>query len=165
MILTCPPYADLEVYSDDPADLSNMTWPEFVRCHRASIQQAASMLANDRFAVWVISDVRDKNTGLYRGLVAETVAAFQDVGLRLYNDLILLEPVGTARLRGANLFNRTRKVARTHQHVLVFVKGDPLRAARRLDPVDPRMLIAPEATVEDAVDDALHANPEEDPHG
>jgi hypothetical protein len=140
MILTCPPYADLEQYSDDPADLSNMTWPEFLKAYRASIYNAAELLLDDRFAVWVISDVRSKQTGLYRGLVAESIEAFQDNGLDLYNDIILVEPVGTARLRGANLFNKTRKVSRTHQHVLVFVKGDPGRAAKRLAPVDPRLL-------------------------
>src|SRR5690606_1335147 len=29
-VLTCPPYHDLERYTDDPADLSAMTWEEYV---------------------------------------------------------------------------------------------------------------------------------------
>lgn len=30
-LLTCPPYADLEVYSDDPDDLSNMDYEDFIK--------------------------------------------------------------------------------------------------------------------------------------
>jgi len=45
---------------------------------------------------------------------------------------VVLDPVGTVRLRAGNLFSRTRKLSRLHQHALVFVKGDGKRAARRL---------------------------------
>lgn len=161
LILSCPPYADLEVYSDNPADLSTMGYAEFTHAHRTAIFRASEMLLPDRFAVWVISDVRDKATGNYRGLVGDTIDAFQTAGLGLYNDIILKEPVGTARLRGANLFNRTRKLSRMHQHVLVFVKGDGKAAARRLDAVDPRWLVADEQSVADADQDAFHAEAEE----
>lgn len=140
-ILSCPPYADLEVYSDDPRDLSTMSYTEFTHAHHLAIAGATQLLAQDRFCVWVISDVRDKH-GNYRGLVADTIKAFQDVGMNFYNDIILREPIGTARLRSPRLFNLTRKVARTHQHALVFVKGDGKAAARRLDPIDPRLLDA-----------------------
>lgn len=131
LVFSCPPYADLEVYSDDPRDLSTMPYPEFLTEYGLAIHETAQRLREDRFAVWVVSDVRDK-TGNYRGLVGDTVNAFQRAGLHLYNDAILLDPVGTVRLRAGNLFTRTRKLSRLHQHVLVFVKGDGKRAARRL---------------------------------
>lgn len=140
MVFSCPPYADLEQYSDDPHDLSNMPYREFARLHASAIHDAVKLLHANRFAVWVISDVRDKKTGLYRGLVAHTIEAFQAAGAELYNDIILREPVGTARLRGARYFNGSRKVVRTHQHVLVFVKGDWRLAAKRLTNIDPQAL-------------------------
>lgn len=139
-ILSCPPYADLEVYSEDPRDLSNMPYTEFTQLHGQAIANALELLRNHRFAVWVISDVRDKKTGAYRGLVADTISAFQCAGADLYNDIILREPVGTARLRGARYFNGSRKVVRTHQHVLVFVKGNAKVAAKRLAVIDPQAL-------------------------
>ena len=41
----------------------------------------------------------------------------------LYNDLILVEPLGTLPRRAANCM-KTRKVGKCHQNVLVFYKGD-----------------------------------------
>lgn len=133
LIFSCPPYADLERYSDDPADLSTMDYTRFTIAHARAIRQACDRLAPNRYAVWVISDVRDKK-GHYRGLVGHTVQAFQTAGLALYNDAVLLDPVGTSAIRAPHLFTRTRKLARMHQHVLIFLKGDVQAAARRLDP-------------------------------
>lgn len=68
MILTCPPYGDLEVYSDDPADISHQAKQDhnhFIESYRAIIAAAASKLRNDSFAAVVIGDYRDK-----RGMVA-----------------------------------------------------------------------------------------------
>lgn len=130
-VFSCPPYADLEQYSDLPADLSTMPYDEFRAAHAEVIRQATGRLRADRFAAWVISDVRDKR-GAYRGLVGHTVEAFQDAGLSFYNEAILLDPVGTVRLRAGNLFTRTRKLSHLHQHLLVFVKGDHKRAAQRV---------------------------------
>lgn len=135
LLFSCPPYADLEVYSDDPRDLSTMTYDDFLLAYGAAIREATQRLREDRFAVWVVSDIRDAQ-GNYRGLVGDTVAAFQQAGMHLYNDAIVLDPVGTVRLRAGNLFNRTRKLSRLHQHFLVFVKGDGKRAAKRLPLID-----------------------------
>lgn len=127
-IFTCPPYADLEVYSDDERDLSNQPWPLFLENYRTAIRDSLGYLRPNRFAAWVISDVRDKR-GNYRGLVAETVRAFQDAGAHLHNDAVLLEMVGSAAIRAPRTFEATRRVIRTHQHLLVFVKGDAKKAA------------------------------------
>lgn len=129
LVFSCPPYADLEVYSKDPADLSNMEWPDFKAAYAQVIAQATQLLRRDRFAVWVIGEVRDKRTGLCRGLVAETVRAFQAAGLHLYNELMTVDPIGTASVRAGAYFTSNRKIARSHQSFLVFVKGDPKAAA------------------------------------
>lgn len=127
-IFSCPPYADLETYSDDPADLSNMAYDEFLWVYRSIIAKSVSRLRSDRFAAWVISDVRDKR-GLYRGLVVDTINAFRDAGMALYNDLVTIDQVGSGALLTRQQFDGTRKVRRMHQHMLVFVKGDPKTAA------------------------------------
>lgn len=127
LVFSCPPYADLEQYSDDPRDLSNMRYGEFRRMHALIIRLSCERLRNDRFAAWVISDVRDKTTpgSPYRGLVADTVRAFEEAGLRLYNDCVILDNVGSGAMRAAGNFQKSRKLVRMHQHLLVFVKGDP----------------------------------------
>ncbi len=133
LVLSCPPYADLEVYSDHPADISNMDYPDFLAAYRTIIAETCSLLREDRFAVFVVGEARDRGGYLY-GLIPDTVDAFRDAGLRYYNDAVLLTAIGSTPVRAAGMF-RNRKLGRVHQNVLVFVKGDARRAAAACDPV------------------------------
>jgi len=127
-VFSCPPYADLEVYSDDPRDLSTLDYPEFVAAYRDIIAGSVALLKEDRFACFVVGDVRAPD-GAYRGLVADTTRAFEAAGARFYNDCVLVTPAGTLPLRTQRMFRASRKVGKSHQNVLVFVKGNPKRAA------------------------------------
>lgn len=131
-IFSCPPYADLEVYSEHPGDLSLVCsksgYAHFLSDYRAIIANAVALLAPDRFACFVVGDVRDKH-GAYRNFVADTIAAFRDAGMTLYNDAVLVTPTGSTALRAAKPFETSRKLGKTHQNVLVFFKGN-LEAVR-----------------------------------
>jgi hypothetical protein len=127
-IFSCPPYGDLEQYSELREDLSAMPWPDFRLAYRAIIHRACKRLKNDRFACFVVGDFRD-GKGNYRNFVSETIAAFLDAGLALYNEAILVTSVGSASMRVTRQFNGGRKLCKTHQNVLVFVKGDGRAAA------------------------------------
>lgn len=124
LVFSCPPYADLEVYSDDPRDISNMEYDDFCKVYAKIIAIACRKLKQDRFAVFVVGDVRDKK-GFYRNFVDYTKKCFNDNGCMTYNELILIEQFGTAGLRAAHHFGASRKVIKTHQNVLVFYKGNP----------------------------------------
>lgn len=124
MVFSCPPYADLEKYSDDPRDLSNMDYEDFKKVYFEIIKKSCNKLKNDRFAVFVVGDVRDKD-GFYYNFVDDTKKAFIDGGMKFYNEIILVNAVGTASLRAGKIFSTGRKVCKTHQNVLVFYKGDP----------------------------------------
>ncbi len=130
-IFSCPPYGDLEVYSDDPADLSQMEWHTFVAAYKRIILRAVGRLKDDRFACFVVGDFRDKK-GFYRDFVSTTIRGFEECGARLYNEAILATPVGSACMRVTKQFNASRKMAKTHQNVLVFCKGDPRKAAEKI---------------------------------
>ena len=52
-----------------------------------------------------------------------TIDAMEGAGFRLYNEMILVECVGTRAYTARQNF-RQRKISRTHQDVLVFWKGD-----------------------------------------
>jgi ParB-like nuclease domain len=127
-IFSCPPYADLERYSDDPRDLSTMEYAEFLAAYRAVIAAACARLRPDRFACFVVGDLRGPD-GAYRGFIADTIRAFTDAGLSLYNEAILVTMVGTLPIRAATQFAVSRKLGKTHQNVLVFINGDPRVAA------------------------------------
>lgn len=123
MIFSCPPYADLEVYSDDPRDLSNMEYGAFLNAYKIIIQKSCSLLKENRFAVFVVGEVRAKN-GEYYNFVGDTIKAFKDAGLHYYNELILINQIGSLAIRSGNQFNHSRKIGKCHQNVLVFYKGD-----------------------------------------
>lgn len=127
-IFSCPPYGDLEVYSDLPTDLSNMEWHTFLAAYKRIIFKAVKRLKDNRFACFVVGDFRDKK-GFYRDFVSHTIKAFEESGARLYNEAILATPVGSACMRVSKQFDATRKMAKTHQNVLIFCKGDPKKAA------------------------------------
>lgn len=74
--------------------------------------------------VWVVSDVRDKKTTAYYGLVADTVKIAQSAGFHFYNEIILYNDTGNLAIVSGDYLNRARKVGRQHQNVLVFYKGD-----------------------------------------
>ena len=122
LVFSCPPYFDLEKYSSHPLDLSNMNYADFLEAYREIISISCRKLKNNRFAVWVVGDIRDKK-GAYRDFVSETKRIFRDCGLFLYNESILLEQYGTAPMRAAQ-FSRGRKTVKVHQNVLVIYKGD-----------------------------------------
>jgi DNA modification methylase len=124
LVFSCPPYADLERYSDDPNDLSTMDYPAFIEAYRAIIKASCAMLKPNRFAVFVVGDIRDKK-GFYRGFVYDTRQAFEDCGLHLYNDAVLVTAVGSLPIRVGRQFSGGRKLGKTHQNVLVFYNGDP----------------------------------------
>lgn len=135
-VFSCPPYYDLEVYSDLPGELSALpTYADFMVQYRAIVAACVGLLKDNRFACFVVGDVRDKD-GYYRNFVADTIAAFQDAGARLYNEAILVTAVGSLPIRAGRQFAGGRKLGKTHQNVLVFVKGDWRKATEACGPVE-----------------------------
>lgn len=123
LVFSCPPYHNLEKYSNHPLDLSNMNYRDFLQAYTNIIRKACNKLKENRFAVFVVGDIRDSK-GAYRDFVSQTKRIFQDCGLYLYNDIVLLNVCGTAPMRAGLQFSARRKTAKIHQNVLVFYKGD-----------------------------------------
>lgn len=135
-VFSCPPYHDLEVYSDNPADLSNMSYGEFRLVYHSIIKKALKCLKPNRFACFVVGDIRDEK-GFYRDFVSDTIAGFTNhvepinegkdgfYHTMLYNEIILINVAGSLPVRVGRQFENSRKVGKMHQNVLVFYKGDP----------------------------------------
>jgi hypothetical protein len=107
----------------------------FMAAYRAIIAAAIGKLKEDRFACFVVGDYRDKQ-GLYRNFPGETVKAFQSADAWLYNEAILVTAAGSLPIRAGKQFTSSRKLGKTHQNVLVFVKGDPRKATAACGPVE-----------------------------
>jgi DNA modification methylase len=139
-VFSCPPYADLEVYSKQAEDLSNMDYPDFKTAYFDIIKKACSRLKENSFAVFVVGEARSK-TGSYYGIVPDTVKAFEEAGLHFYNEMILVTQIAAKALTVAEGFIKSRKIGKIHQNVLVFVKGDPVKAAGKCK-IDKQELIS-----------------------
>ena len=53
-----------------------------------------------------------------------------------YNEIILVNSVGTLRLRAGKTFRASRKIGKHHQNILVFLKGDAKKAVEYLGDVE-----------------------------
>lgn len=124
LLFSCPPYYDLEKYDDEPKDLANMSDEDFEKVYAKSISDGVKKLKDNRFAAFVVSEVRDKN-GFYRKLPTKTIKYFEEAGAKYYNEIILINAIGSLPLRVRKFWESSRKIGRMHQNILIFVKGDP----------------------------------------
>jgi hypothetical protein len=136
-IITCPPYFNLEVYSDMDTDLSNLkSYEQFLDKYQEAVKNCVNSLKDNRFICWVVGNfrVRDKERIVdFRG---DTIRAFERSGATLYNSAVLCPQLGTAAVRASRMFSGNRKLVPVHQYVLVFCKGDSVKASERLGEVD-----------------------------
>lgn len=121
LVFSCPPYADLEVYSDLDGDISNMRYPEFIKAYSSIIYKSCERLRSGGHAAFVIGEVRD-NKGNYYGFVPDTIKAFEDAGMKYYNECIYLNGLAGACLTAGRIMGISKKVKKVHQNVLVFKK-------------------------------------------
>ena len=120
MVFSCPPYANLEVYSQLDGDISNMNYIDFMKSYEEIIAKSCNLLKNGGYACFVVGEVRDKK-GNYIGFVPDTINAFKKCGMDFYNEAIYLQGLGTAAMRANNNMKK-QKLVKIHQNVLVFKK-------------------------------------------
>lgn len=121
LIFSCPPYLDLEVYSDLKEDLSNKSDKEFYEKYGNIIKKCYRLLKHNSYAIFVVGDVRDKQ-GNYRCFPDMTTMCFLNAGFKLYNKAVLCQPLGTAMLRADRVFSSGGKLIKVHEDVLIFKK-------------------------------------------
>lgn len=116
-LLTCPPYHNIERYSDDPRDLSNMDYPAFLVAHERILRLAAESLLPGGFAVWVVGDFRAPD-GSLRGFPDLVASQMDRAGLQRWNHHIVRQPLVTAPMRVRQGW-RGLKATTTHSEVIV----------------------------------------------
>ena len=130
MIFTCPPYYNLEQYTTDPNDLSRQpSYADFLHKYSSILYKASKGLRNNSFFVIVVSEVREEPRGIEKsnfvGLVPDTIHILRDVcHLHYYNEIIIMNNIGSLPIRAPKYFDQSRKIGRMHQNCLVFYKGD-----------------------------------------
>jgi len=123
LLFSCPPYFDLEVYSDLPTDASNQKeYNDFLQILNNAFSDSIKCLKSNRFAFIVVCDIRAKD-GTYYRFPDHIKKIFIENGMSLYNEMILVDSLGTLPQR-VGRFMKNRKVGKCHQNILVFYKGD-----------------------------------------
>ena len=119
-IFTCPPYADLEVYSDLPGDISNMPFEQFMSAYEAIIKKSIEKLKVGGWFIIVVGEVRG-NDGYYLNFCGKTKDIIIEDGCKLYNEMIYVTPIG-AKAMTANRLMKNKKIGKIHEFVYVFRK-------------------------------------------
>lgn len=120
--LSCPPYHDLEIYSNLPEDLSNMrSYEEF----RAGIAMCAMshfpLMKPGAFVCFVVGPFRDKKTGELIDFPGHTIEDFREAGFYFHQDVVLSKNFGSACIRSTNAW-RGKKLVPIFERLLVFRK-------------------------------------------
>ena len=144
MLLTCPPYFDLEQYSDDPRDISNMNYGDFLATYGEILRKSVAKVKDGGFIAVVVGEVRDEE-GYYRNFIGDTINAVESAGAHYYNEIVLITMLGTLPIRVRRQFSAGRKVGNTHQKALIFFKskGDPAALRDYLDDFTETRILTP----------------------
>jgi DNA modification methylase len=127
MILSCPPYFNLEVYSELENDISNAkSYDIFINSLRKMYVESIKCLKNDSFACIVIQNIRKVKSKLYIDYYPfkeDVIKIFTENGMFFYNDIVILKSNGTAQMRAIPYMNQ-KKIVPIHEYLLVFYKGN-----------------------------------------
>lgn len=140
--ITCPPYFNLEVYSDHPKDVSNVpTYTEFDAAMFLSAKAHRRHMKPGSYVCWIVGNFRSKRDGDggYKGELIDfrshTVDNFQRAGFIFHQEIILSKNFGSAAKRSTNAW-KGHKLVPIHEFLLVFkTPGEPSKPSRvRLNP-------------------------------
>lgn len=118
---TCPPYFNLEIYSDSPEDLSNAnSYEQFLMGIKATLASVYKALKSNSLACFVVGNFRDSKGNLTH-FSGDTIRLAKEVGFYLHDEIVLWSASGNAVQRCGN-FLANRKSVRVHEYLLVFKK-------------------------------------------
>lgn len=118
---SCPPYYNLEVYSDIDGDMSNVaTYEEFLDMLRQSLTVTYMGLKPGSLCVWVVGNFRPKQSYLVH-FNGDCARIGQEVGFELWDELVFWGASDVAASRSGQ-FVANRKSVRVHEYILIFKK-------------------------------------------
>lgn len=123
--LTCPPYFDLEQYSDLPNDLSNLnSYDEFNHAMLNCAKAHYRVMKPSSFVCIVTCPFRvggNKDENELRDFPGDTVRNFRTAGFMLWQKIVLSRNFASAAVRSTTSWKGLKLVPR-HEELLVFRK-------------------------------------------
>lgn len=118
---TCPPYYDLEVYSAQEGDMSNVsTYEEFLEMLKNSMAVTYKGLKAGAMFIMVVGNFRDKK-GYLRHFNGDVIRLGREVGFKLHDELVFWGASDVAYQR-LGQFVANRKSVRVHEYIIIFKK-------------------------------------------
>lgn len=118
---SCPPYYNLELYSEIEGDLSNCkNYDEYLIDLGKVVKNVYNCLKIGSFSVWVVGNFRDKN-GILQHLNGDLVNIAKKVGFKLWDEIIW-NGASKVALTRCGKFEVNRKSVRMHEYILIFKK-------------------------------------------
>lgn len=120
---TCPPYYDLEVYSEMAGDMSNAeSYYVFLDMIKQSLEVTYRGLKPGALCAWVVGNFRDKN-GCLTHFNGDLVRIGQSIGFQLWDELIFWGASNAAFQRSGQ-FEANRKSVRVHEYIVILKKPE-----------------------------------------
>lgn len=121
--LTCPPYYNLEQYSDLPNDLSNLaSYDEFDQAMATCAKSHFRVMKPGAFVCVVVGDFRLGGNKYENELISfssDTIRNFKNAGFLLQQTIILSKNFASAAVRASTSWLGKKLVPR-HEYLLVF---------------------------------------------
>jgi DNA modification methylase len=120
LILTCPPYYNIEKYESVDGQLSDSkTYGEFMEMIDLCAENCYRVARPGSFCVWVVADFRDG--GNLIDFHGDTTQSFKKAGW-LYHDIIIMENISPFATLTQYQAACKRYTPKTHEYILVFRK-------------------------------------------
>jgi DNA modification methylase len=120
LILTCPPYYNIEKYESVDGQLSDSkTYGEFMEMIDVCAENCYRVARPGSFCVWVVADFRDG--GSLIDFHGDTTQSFKKAGW-LYHDIIIMENISPFASLTSYQAACKRYAPKTHEYILVFRK-------------------------------------------
>lgn len=117
--ITCPPYYDLEQYSERGDDLSNLaSYAEFNASMHLCAGSLRLRMKPGSFVCMIVGLFRDKRGELI-DFPADTVQNFREAGFLYWQHIILSKNFASAAVRASNAWKGIKLVPR-HENLLIF---------------------------------------------
>lgn len=120
-VYTCPPYYDLEVYSNLPNDLSNAkSYSDYLELLNLVVKNVFNCLKDNTFAVFIVGNFRNKK-GELEHLNGDLIKIAKENGFKLWDELIWMGASNVALTR-CGKFEKNRKSVRMHEYIIILKK-------------------------------------------
>jgi hypothetical protein len=117
--ISCPPYFDLERYSDDPRDLSTAeSYEQFLAQLGRAIERLTPALMPGALIAWIVGECRDGHADQTRFLPDDLRELFIERGFVTHDGTLIFER--SQPPTGVGAFVTSRRMLRVHEEIVVM---------------------------------------------